>query len=301
MRNTLAVFSVPYTGSMFMAGSVAGLLARGGCDVYDFLRFNLARVGPALTVIACLSVTTLTRADEPSATKNGGYINAVRGWLLKSAAGRTSGPAATGAKSSAAEAAKTPAADTAKSPTREAGGGAVAETKPPAAPTLHFQFRFEPWKDVLDWFAQKADLSLVMDQPPQGTFNYTDERGYTPAEALDILNSVLTTKGYMLIRHGRMLMLVNLEDPIPANLVPTVPVESLDTRGEFDLVSVLFNLEQLKPEEAEAEVNKLRGPQGSVVALGKSRQTLRDGHGCTLAGNPFGASTDRGTGGIVGR
>ena len=27
---------------------------------------------------------------------------------------------------------------------------------------LRFQFRFQPWKDVLDWFAQQADLSLVI-------------------------------------------------------------------------------------------------------------------------------------------
>ncbi|MEX0585502.1 MAG: hypothetical protein WD176_02580, partial [Pirellulales bacterium] len=55
---------------------------------------------------------------------------------------------------------------------------------------LRFNFRYQPWADVLDWFAQQADLSLVMDDAPKGTFNYTDSRSYTPTEAIDLLNSV---------------------------------------------------------------------------------------------------------------
>ena len=137
---------------------------------------------------------------------------------------------------------------------------------------LRFQFRFQPWKDVLDWFAQQADLSLVMDAPPAGTFNYSDTREYTPAEAIDLLNVVLMTKGFMLVRRDRMLMLINIEDGIPKNLVTTVPVESLDSKGESELVNVQFNLTKIRPEDFEAEVQKLLGPQGSVVALAKSQQ-----------------------------
>lgn len=140
------------------------------------------------------------------------------------------------------------------------------------AEKIRFQFRFQPWKDVLDWFAQQADLSLVMDTLPQGTFNYHDTREYTPTEAIDLLNSVLLTKGYTLVRRDRMLMLINIEDGVPANLVATVPVESLDGKGEFELVSVLFDLRKLRPEDVEPEVRKLLGPQGSVVAIAKSQQ-----------------------------
>ena len=116
------------------------------------------------------------------------------------------------------------------------------------AEKLRFQFRFQPWKDVLDWFAKQADLSLVIPETiPQGTFNYSDTREYTPAEAIDLLNMVLQTKGYMLVRHERMLMLVNTEDPIPPNLVLTVAVESLDNRGESELANVHFKLSRSGP------------------------------------------------------
>jgi len=117
--------------------------------------------------------------------------------------------------------------------------------------TIQFNFRFHPWKDALDWFAQQADLSLVLDSPPLGTLNYTDNRRHTPSEALDILNSVLLIKGYTLIQHERMLILINLADGVPPELIPQVPPEDLDQHGEFELVRCLFKLEVATPEEAE--------------------------------------------------
>jgi type II secretory pathway component GspD/PulD (secretin) len=159
---------------------------------------------------------------------------------------------------------------------------ASGNTKTPIASTapagnkenvkLRFNFRFQPWGEVLDWFAQQADLSLVMDAPPPGTLNYIDNRDYTPAEALDLMNGVLLTKGFTLVRRQRMLMVINLEDGIPPNLVPFVPAEKLDTLGDFELATTLFRLERLSSEEAEGEVKRLIGPQGAVVVLPRAGQ-----------------------------
>src|SRR4051794_7320743 len=138
-------------------------------------------------------------------------------------------------------------------------------------PQLTFSFRYQPWQQVLDWFAEQAGLSLLMDAPPPGTFNYTDTRSYTVPEALDVLNGVLLTKGYTLVRHGRMLVMVNLEDGIPPNLVPDVPLAELDKRGEYELIRVLFPVWNMTPEQAAGEVQPLLGPQGKVITLPQSR------------------------------
>ncbi len=161
----------------------------------------------------------------------------------------------------------------------EPGEGA---TKPPTgkAPPVDpngkivFNFGFTPWKDVLEWFAAQADLSMVLDAPPTGTFNYKDTREYTPGQAIDLLNSVLLTKGYTLIRRERMLMLINLEDGIPPALVEQIPEEKLDERGKFELVSVLFQLNKMTPENAQAEIEKMIGRQGAVVVLPSAKQVL---------------------------
>jgi len=140
---------------------------------------------------------------------------------------------------------------------------------------LRFQFRYTPWKDVLDWLAEEAGYSLYFVDLPQGTFNYSsDTKTYTPAEAIDLLNSVLLTKGYMLVRRENILMVINLDNGIPPSWVPFVSTEDLDNRGEFELVSVLFTLDKFTPAEAEAEVRKLLGPQGSVVVLPTAKQIL---------------------------
>jgi type II secretory pathway component GspD/PulD (secretin) len=137
---------------------------------------------------------------------------------------------------------------------------------------LRFEFRFQPWKDVLDWFAKQADLSLVVvETMPSGTFNYSDAREYTPAEAIDLLNSILQTKGFALVRRDRMLWLVPTENEFPPGLVPTVALESLDTHGASEMVNVRFPLKKLRPEDVEADVQKLLNPQGSVKSLAKSQ------------------------------
>ena len=84
---------------------------------------------------------------------------------------------------------------------------------------------------MLEWFAREADLSLVLDAPPPGTFNYSDTREYTPTEAIDLLNGVLQTKGYTLIRHGRMLLVINLKAGLPEGVVPQVALSELRVFG----------------------------------------------------------------------
>ena len=39
----------------------------------------------------------------------------------------------------------------------------------------------------------------MMDAPPPGTFNYSNEKEYTADEAIDLLNWVLMAKGYKLV------------------------------------------------------------------------------------------------------
>ncbi len=71
-----------------------------------------------------------------------------------------------------------------------------------------------------------------------------------------------------------MLILVNLEDGIPPNLVPIIPESELDKRGEHELVSIVYSLSRLSAEEAQQEIRSLLGPQGSVVVLPKAQQLL---------------------------
>ncbi|MGC4003616.1 MAG: hypothetical protein QM811_10990 [Pirellulales bacterium] len=139
---------------------------------------------------------------------------------------------------------------------------------------LKFSFKYQPWRDVIEWFAKQSDLSLIMEYPPQGTFNYQDNKSYTPSEALDLLNGVLLTKGYTMVRRERILMVVNLADGVPDQFVETIPLDQLDKRAQYELVRCVFKLEKMAADRASSEIKNLLGASGSVVVLNEARQIV---------------------------
>ena len=139
---------------------------------------------------------------------------------------------------------------------------------------LSFNFRYAPWTDVLTLFAEAAGLTLDLNAVPPGSFNYRDSRKYTPMQALDVLNGYLLQKGYVLVRRDEFLVVVNIDAGIPPNLVPTVTLEELPTRGRNELMTVLIPLEGMTAEEAAVESRELLGPQGKVVALNKANKIV---------------------------
>ncbi len=139
---------------------------------------------------------------------------------------------------------------------------------------LRFNFRYQKWAEVLDWVAREADLSLVMDTPPPGTFHYSDSKNYSTTEAIDLLNGWLLTKGFTLVRRERMLMCLDLKGGLPEGAIPSVTPNELPARGRFEFVSVLIPLEGRPPEAALAEVKPLLGTYGKAEALAQTQQLL---------------------------
>ncbi len=136
--------------------------------------------------------------------------------------------------------------------------------------TIKFNFQFAPWDNVLKLFAETAKLSLDMNEVPTGTFNYyNDDKNFTVKEALDILNSYLLRKGFVLIFRDRTIVVWNLDDPPPPNLIPQVSLEELEDRGNNELLSVIIPLTGTDAKTAAEDIRELVGPQGKVVPLGK--------------------------------
>ncbi|MCP4194619.1 MAG: hypothetical protein GY768_28765 [Planctomycetaceae bacterium] len=144
----------------------------------------------------------------------------------------------------------------------------------PGNAKLTFNFRQAKWLDVLDWFARQAGLSLVANSVPPGTFTYSDSKSYTPVQALDLLNGVLITRAYTLVRRERMLICLNLADGIPAGMLPRVKMADLDQYGNFELVQVMFPLAGRPAATVSEEITPLIGNFGEAVALPQTNQLL---------------------------
>lgn len=152
---------------------------------------------------------------------------------------------------------------------------------PKGEPQLKFGFAGDDWESVLDWFAENAGLSLYKVTLPEGTFDYSnDKKTYTPRAAMDLLNSVLMTKGYILARRDNILLLHMFEDdennrfPVPEHWVPYVPTAELDQVGDFELVKSIYSLDKFPPDEAVTAVTELLGSHGSVKSLVRAKQIL---------------------------
>lgn len=159
--------------------------------------------------------------------------------------------------------ARAAALNTAEKPAEE-------NAEPPKPEKVTFNFRHAQWTDVLTKFAELAGLTLDLNVVPPGSFNYLDEKEYTPEQALDVINGYLLQKGYVLVRRDQFLVVVNIDDPIPPNLIPHVKVSDLPKRGQNELMNVVLRVENITAEEAAEEAKELIGPQGKVIPLKRS-------------------------------
>ncbi len=174
-------------------------------------------------------------------------------------------------------------APTAQSPSDVAAKPLLPMTGPENG--LVISFNGTPWKEVLQWLAKQAELSLQVDAYPTGTFTYRDPfRRYSVAETMDIMNSVLLGKGYTLIKKQRILMsqdlgsgdtaaTAELTRTLVRELAELVPTAELDKRGDYEIVKCVFTIER-SVDEIVKEVKDLIGPQGSVVPLPTAGQIL---------------------------
>lgn len=67
------------------------------------------------------------------------------------------------------------------------------------------------WDAVLSNFAKQANLILIMDKVPHGRYARRDRRRYEPESALRILNAELEPQGFRLIKQGRHLIVLKLD------------------------------------------------------------------------------------------
>ncbi|MGL6227402.1 MAG: secretin N-terminal domain-containing protein [Thermoguttaceae bacterium] len=133
---------------------------------------------------------------------------------------------------------------------------------------IRFNFKFQNWEQVLQWFADMVGKMLVMDAPPPGTFDYSSQEEFSPTEALDLLNARLLLKGYTLLHKDRMLMLVNLKrDKLSPQMLPKIDESMMEDRGKFEFVALSVPLEGRDVAVVEKEIAPFLGTYSSVIAL----------------------------------
>lgn len=155
------------------------------------------------------------------------------------------------------------------SPVQNSSGAVAAED----SARIVFNFSGAPWSLVLQKLAEEAGYALEMKANPPGVFTYTDPTGHTVAEAIDIVNGFLIREGFILLRHGQLMLLVSVDD-VPTHLVERLTEEELEQRGRFELVSVEVAINEASAGDLATELQPLMTKLGKIVPVASANRMV---------------------------
>lgn len=140
------------------------------------------------------------------------------------------------------------------------------QVSPDEGGMLRFNFRYQPWPDVLEWLARVSDMSLDWQELPGGFLNLSTQRPYDVREARDLINRHLLARGYTMLQNGEVLSVAKISELNPG-MVPRVAPDELENRMLHEFAKVSFELDWLLAEEAVEELKPMKSPNGTLTAL----------------------------------
>ena len=133
------------------------------------------------------------------------------------------------------------------------GKPAALPVPSPAAPgaTIRLNFQNASLLDVLNYLSAAAGFIITQETPVTGTVNVVSQQPVTVDEAVDLLSSILADKGYAVVRNGRILKIVSIQDaPKNGNVPVYVTSNPADIPRKDNLVTQILPVRY-------AEVGKL--------------------------------------------
>jgi len=139
---------------------------------------------------------------------------------------------------------------------------------------VQFSFRGQPWKDVLQWYADVAGYSFDWQELPDGFVNITTQRKYTLPETRDLLNRHLLSRGFTMLLQGEVLTAVKISQ-LDASLVPRLEADDLEDYLPHDFGRVRFQLPlEIDPTKVAEDAKVLLSPHAKVLPLLATRRLL---------------------------
>lgn len=154
--------------------------------------------------------------------------------------------------------------------TTPSGGGSGATTSEPVSgsDSIVLNFRGASLESVLNYLSEAAGFVVMSDADLKGTVNVWSAQPLSRTEAIDLLDAVLSEKGYTAVRNGRLLKIVSKNEaykydlPVKSGANPDVIPKSDSMVTQIlpvrygDAKKLLEDLSQLIPEEATVAANE---------------------------------------------
>jgi type II secretory pathway component GspD/PulD (secretin) len=140
------------------------------------------------------------------------------------------------------------------------------EIQPDSDGKIQFNFRNQPWPELLRWLSNISNMSLDWQQLPGDFVNIATTRPYSIEETRDLVNRLLLLRGYTMLEIGDVLMVTKTEG-INVALVPYVSSDELDDLPPNRFVKTSFQLSFLLAEDIAEEIKDLKSSNGKITPL----------------------------------
>ena len=131
---------------------------------------------------------------------------------------------------------------------------------------IAFEFRNQPWVDLIQWLADISDQPLDWLELPGDRVNLRSPGRYTVAETRDLFNRYLLARGYTLLEIDGGLTVAKTETINPA-IVPRVSPENLESLPSHSFVRTSLDVGWLSAEKLSKELAPMISSNGKLTAL----------------------------------
>lgn len=129
-----------------------------------------------------------------------------------------------------------------------------------------FQFRNQPWVELVQWLADISDQPLDWLELPGDRVNMRSPGRYTVEETRDLFNRYLLARGYTLLEIDGGLTIAKTEKINPA-IVPRVEVSELPRLPPYTFVRTSMDVGWLSAEKLTEELKPMISSNGQLTAL----------------------------------
>lgn len=131
---------------------------------------------------------------------------------------------------------------------------------------VKFQFRNQPWPDVLRWYADICNLYFDWQELPGDYINLATQRPHSLEQTGDMINRALLMRGFTMLQDDESLTVVKTEGINPS-LVPRIPPSQLTSMPPHRYVRTSFTLNWLLAEEVHEEFASMISKNGKLTPL----------------------------------
>ncbi|WP_419194463.1 secretin N-terminal domain-containing protein [Novipirellula herctigrandis] len=129
-----------------------------------------------------------------------------------------------------------------------------------------FQFRNQPWVELVQWLAEISDKPLDWLELPGDRVNLSSPRRYTVAETRDLFNRYLLARGYVILDLDGGLTVAKT-NAINSAIVPRVDPEELESIPPHTFVRTSLDVAWLSAEKLAEELKPMISSNGQLTAF----------------------------------